>query len=93
MFDSTKTGRLQIYISQPLVQKFHDTLAFVLRVQHKVNFIRNNLREQLIEGGLGVNQGAVMLAAKDRLSQIEEFRQELRDVLDVVVEKVVLISN
>ena len=84
-----KAGEVVVYIAQPLVRKFLDSLNFVLRLQEKVNFLRNDLRESLVVGHLGTSRGAYLLAEKEKVDQIEEFRIELRETLDTLVERIV----
>lgn len=83
-----KAGIVLVHLVQPLVQRHVDTLSFLLRVLEKVSFIRSRLREQIANAGLGVFEGAFVLAERDRMRQVEEFRQELRGTLEAIVERV-----
>ncbi len=83
-----KAGEVVVHIAQPLVKRFLDSLNFVLRLQEKVNILRNELRDSLVVDNLGTSRGAFLLAEKARVDQIESFRQELRDTLDALVERV-----
>jgi len=85
-----RVGALVIYLSQPVVQRLSDALSFALRMLERVDFILKGLRQRINDAGLGIFEGPFMLAERERLRQIEGFRQELKATLDALVEKVVL---
>jgi hypothetical protein len=89
-FRSKKAGDIVVHLVRPLAEKFSDTLDFALRVQQKVNLIRNDLRERLAIEDLGVARGAFVLAEREKFRQMEGFRLELRETLDAMVEQVVM---
>jgi TIR domain len=87
---SKKAGAVTIHLYQPLVSRLADSLASVLRMLEKSEFIRQRLREKIAVGGLGIFEGPFMLAEQERFRQIEDFQIELRETLEALVERVTL---
>jgi hypothetical protein len=84
------SGSVVVHLAQPVTERLADQLAFVIKMLSNVNFIRGRLRGRLSTLGLGIFEGAFMLAERDQVEKIEEFRAELRETLGAMVEKITL---
>ncbi|MCC4113892.1 toll/interleukin-1 receptor domain-containing protein [Aromatoleum toluclasticum] len=89
VFSSKKTGSIRVHLVKPLARGLVDTLAFLIRVLDDVTFLRLHLREQIAHG-VGMFEGPYMLQERKRMRQVEDYREELRSTLDVLVERVTL---
>lgn len=87
-----RTGNILIHLFQPVLESSIENLSFILRMLPKLEFIRNDLREQRSTRALGQFEAAYMLAEQAKLKEIEDFRQELRITLDALVERVTLVE-
>jgi len=88
-FSSRKAGSIRVHLARPLGSSLVDTLAFLIRVLAEVTFLRLHLREQIAQG-VAMFEGAFMLQERQRMRQVEGYREELRDTLDALVECVTL---
>ena len=89
-FHTKKSGDALLHLARPAVERLMENLSSLLRMLQTVSFLRSRIREQIAKAGLGVFEGAFVLKEREHMQQIDEFRIEMRETLDALVDHVTL---
>ena len=90
-FMTKQFGKLKIKLITP-TESLHDEIRHQLRMIRTHDFFRREFQAKLAEGALGIFEPGFKLQLQNKMSELENARQNLREAIDALVAKVLKVS-